>query len=51
METDKGLLLLPTPKPEDEMGSLKGLFNKRAGELLKEARKKDKIREEMLEEL
>lgn len=52
VETDKGLMLLPTPKPEDEMGSLKGLFNnKRAGELLKEARKKDKNREEMLEEL
>ena len=51
VETDKGLMLLPTPKPEDEMGSLKGLFKKRTGELLKEARKKDKIREEMLEEL
>ena len=51
VDTDKGLLILPTPKPEDEMGSLKGLFNKKAGELLREARKKDKIRERALEEL
>lgn len=51
VDTDKGLLILPTPKPEDEMGSLKGLFNKNAGELLREARKKDKIREKVLEEL
>jgi hypothetical protein len=36
---------------EAEMGSLKGLFNKKAGELLKEARKKDKIREKVLEGL
>ncbi|MDD5473785.1 MAG: AbrB/MazE/SpoVT family DNA-binding domain-containing protein [Candidatus Methanoperedens sp.] len=51
VDTDKGLLILPPPKPEDEMGSLKGLFNKKAGELLKEARRKDKIRERALEEL
>ena len=51
VDTDKGLLILPTPKPEDEMGSLKGLFNKKAGELLREARKKDKIREKELEKL
>lgn len=51
VDTDKGLLILPTPKPEDEMGSLKGLFNKKAGELLREARKKDKIKERALEGL
>lgn len=51
IDTDKGLLILPTPKPEDEMGSLKGLFNKKADELIKEARKKDKMREKALEEL
>ncbi len=51
VDTDKGLLILPTPKPEDEMGSLKGLFNKKAGELLREARRNDKIREKELEEL
>ncbi len=51
IDTDKGLLILPTPKPEDEIGSLKGLFNKKADELITEARKKDKIREKALEEL
>lgn len=51
VDTDRGLLILPTPKPEAEMGSLKGLFNKKAGELVREARKKDKIREKALEEL
>ncbi len=45
------MLILPTPKPEDEMGSLKGLFNKNADELIKEARKKDKMHEKALEEL
>lgn len=51
VDTDRGLLILPTPKPESEMGSLKGLFNKKAGELVHEARRKDKIREKWLEEL
>jgi bifunctional DNA-binding transcriptional regulator/antitoxin component of YhaV-PrlF toxin-antitoxin module len=51
VDTDKGLLIIPAAKPEDEMGSLKELFNKKAGELLGEARKKDKIREKALEEL
>lgn len=51
IDTDKGLLILPAPEPEDEIGSLKGLFNKKAGELLREARKKDRIREKALEEL
>ncbi|VVB86384.1 Uncharacterised protein [uncultured archaeon] len=51
VDTDKGLLLLPSPEPEDEMGSLKGLFNKTADELLRDARKKDKMREKTLEEL
>ncbi|MCE8422463.1 MAG: hypothetical protein J5U19_07740 [Candidatus Methanoperedens sp.] len=51
IDTDKGLLILPTPKPEDEMGSLKGLFNKKAEELIQEARKKDKIHEKALEKL
>ncbi len=50
VDTDEGLLILPTPKPEDEMGSLKGLFDKKAIELLREARKKDKIREKAMEE-
>ncbi len=51
VDTDKGLLIQPAPKPEEEMGSLKGLFNKKAGELLREARKRDKTREKELEEL
>ncbi|HLB71416.1 MAG: AbrB/MazE/SpoVT family DNA-binding domain-containing protein [Candidatus Methanoperedens sp.] len=50
-DTDKGLLILPAPEPEDEMGSLKGLFDMKAEELLREARKKDKKREKALEEL
>jgi hypothetical protein len=50
VDTDKGLLITPAPEPEDEIGSLKGLFNKKAAELLREARKKDKIREKALEE-
>lgn len=51
VDTDKGLLILPSPKPDDEMGSLKGLFDMKAGELLRESRKKDIIREKALEEL
>ncbi len=51
VDTDKGLLILPSPEPEDEMGSLKGLFDKTARKLLRESRKKDKIREKALEEL
>jgi bifunctional DNA-binding transcriptional regulator/antitoxin component of YhaV-PrlF toxin-antitoxin module len=51
IDTDKGLLILPTPKLEAEMGSLKELFDKKAGEVLREARKKDKLREKALEEL
>lgn len=51
VDTDKGLLITPAPEPEDEMGSLKGLFNKKAADLLREARKKDKMREKALEEL
>lgn len=51
VDTDKGLLILPSPEPEDEMGSLKGVFNKTATELVHEARRKDKIREKTLEEL
>jgi len=39
---------MPAPEPEDEMGSLKGLFNRKAVDLLREARKKDKIREKAL---
>lgn len=39
-DIDKGLLILPAPEPEDEMGSLKELFDKKAGELLHEACKK-----------
>ena len=51
VDTDKGLLIMPAPEPEDEIGSLKGLFNKKAAELLREGRKIDKIREKSLEEL
>lgn len=51
IDTDKGLLIQPIPKPEDEIGSLKGLFDKNATELLNEARKKDKIKEKALEGL
>ncbi|MCZ7393404.1 MAG: hypothetical protein ABOK23_12340 [Candidatus Methanoperedens sp.] len=42
---------MPTPKLEAEMGSLKELFDKKAGDVLREARKKDKLRERALEEL
>ncbi len=51
VDTDEGLLMLPAPELEDEMGSLKGLFNKKAGDLLRDARKKDEEREKELEEL
>jgi hypothetical protein len=47
VDSDKGLLILPSPELEDEMGSLKGLFNETARGLLRDARKKDKIREKL----
>ena len=51
VDTDKGLLILPVPRPEDEKGSLKALFDRKAHELLSNARKVDKLREKALEEL
>lgn len=52
VETKEGILLKPLPRVEDEMGSLKKLFNDQtAKELLSKARKRDLIREKKMEGL
>jgi len=49
METDEGILFKPLPRPEDEFGSLRDLFDGRtAKEILDEARARDLMREKEL---
>jgi len=49
VETDEGILFKPLPRPEDEFGSLKRLFEgKTAREILKEARTQDWMREKKM---
>ena len=49
VETDEGILFKPLPRPEDEFGSLKELFEgKTAREILDEARAQDRMREKKL---
>jgi antitoxin PrlF len=49
VETDEGILFKPLPRPEDDFGSLKELFNgKTAGEILEEARTQDRMREKKM---
>ena len=49
VETDEGILFKPLPRPEDEFGSLKDLFEGRsAREILDEARSQDLMREKEL---
>ncbi len=49
VETDEGILFKPLPRPEDEFGSLKDLFEERsAREILDKARSRDQIREKKL---
>jgi len=49
VETDEGILFKPLPRPEDEFGSLKDLFEERsAREVLDEARSRDLMREKEL---
>jgi AbrB family looped-hinge helix DNA binding protein len=49
VETDEGILFKPLPRPEDEFGSLKDLFEERsAREILDKARSRDQIREKEL---
>ena len=49
VETDEGILFKPLPRPEDEFGSLKDLFEERsAREILDEARSRDLMREKEL---
>jgi len=49
METDEGILFKPLPRPEDEFGSLRDLFEgRRAREILDEARARDLMREKEL---
>ena len=49
VETDEGILFKPLPRPEDEFGSLKDLFEGRsAREILDEARSRDLMREKEL---
>jgi antitoxin PrlF len=49
VETDEGILFKPLPRPEEEFGSLKHLFEGRtAKEILDEARTQDLMREKGL---
>jgi len=49
VETDDGILFKPLPRPEDEFGSLRGLFKgKTAREILEEARTQDRMREKKM---
>ena len=49
VETEEGILFKPLPKPEDDFGSLRGLFEENtAREILDEARKQDRMREKQL---
>lgn len=49
VETDEGILFKPLPRPEDEFGSLRDLFEGRtAREILDEARARDLTREKEL---
>ena len=49
VETDEGILFKPLPRPEDEFGSLRDLFEGRtAREILDEARARDLVREKEL---
>ena len=49
VETDEGILFKPLPRPEDEFGSLRDLFEgKTAREILDEARARDLMREKEL---
>jgi len=49
VETDDGILFKPLPRPEDDFGSLRGLFKeKTAREILKAARTQDRIREKKM---
>ncbi len=49
VETDEGILFKPLPRPEDDFGSLKGVFKgKTAREILEEARTQDRMREKKM---
>jgi len=49
VETEEGILFKPLPRPEDEFGSLREIFEgKTAREILDEARARDRMREEKL---
>ena len=49
VETDEGILFKPLPRPEDEFGSLRELFEGRtAREILDESRAQDRMREKRL---
>jgi AbrB family looped-hinge helix DNA binding protein len=49
VEAKEGILFKALPRPEEDFGSLKGLFEgKNAREVLQEARAKDRVREKKL---
>ncbi len=49
IETEEGILFKPLPRPEDDFGSLRELFEgKTAREILDEARTQERMREEKL---
>ncbi|KXA91954.1 hypothetical protein AKJ65_08240 [candidate division MSBL1 archaeon SCGC-AAA259E19] len=51
IDTDEGLVVKPLPDPEEEMGSLKNVFERSSSELLEEGREPDAEREKELEEM
>jgi len=49
VEMGEGILFKPLPRPEDDFGSLRELFEgKKAREILEEARMRDQVREKRL---
>lgn len=49
VETEEGILFKPLPRPEEDFGSLRELFEgKTAREILEEVKRQDRVREKKL---
>ncbi len=51
VDTEEGLLVKPLPDPDEEMGSLRYLFEESSEELLRKSRELDSGREKELEDM
>lgn len=51
VDTDEGILIRSPPTLEQEMGSLKKILRKESNTLLRNARKKDRVKEKEMEGL